>query len=112
MYTEQGTNYLIAGGWNHWNIGYECRYPRTVTIDNVRLKTYTDADPGCLYIFSKQSDTSYQDALKSKNPPVLTEKVIIKNNIDPKTGNPKTVFKMIPEGCDDWFKNTVLEQVN
>ncbi len=109
MYSERGINYLIAGEWYDWDFGYECRYPKTVTIDNVRLITDTDEyDHGCLYIFSKQSDTPYQDALKSKNPPVLTEKVIIKNNTDPATGEPKTVFKMT-NGEGGWFDSTVLQ---
>ncbi len=111
MYSERGINYLIAGEWYDWNFGYEIRYPRTVTIDNVRLITDTDEyDHGCLYIFSKQSDTSYADALKSKNPPVLTEKVIIKNNTDPVTGEPKTVFKMTNDK-GGWFDSTVLQVV-
>ncbi len=114
MYSERGINYLIGGGWNDWDFGYECRYPRTVTIDNVRLVTDTDEyDHGCLYIFSRQSDnTTYQDALKSKNPPVLTEKVIIKNNIDPATGNPKTIFKTIPPDGGDWFQFVEIENVS
>ncbi len=113
MYSERGINYLIAGGWNDWDFGYEIRYPRTVTIDNVRLITDTEEfDHNCLYIFCKQSDTSYADALKSKNPPILTEKVIIKNNINPKTGEPKTVFKIAPEDAGDWFKDVVIDNVS
>lgn len=111
MYTERGINYVIAASWYDWEFGYECRYPKTVTIDNVRLVTDTEEyDHKCLYIFSQQSkDASYADAVKSKNPPVLTEKVIIKNNIDSKTGEPKTVFKMTPDADSDWFLSTLIE---
>ncbi len=116
MYSERGINYVLAGDWYDWDFGHECRYPKTVTIDNVRLVLDADvlAETGeyvhdCLYIFSRQSeDTTFENALKSKNPPVLTERVIIKNNTDTKTGKPKTAFKMTFED-GGWFKSTVLE---
>ncbi len=109
MYSERGINYVIAASWYDWEFGYECRYPKTVTVDNVRLVTDTDEyDHKCLYVFSEQSkDATYVDAKNSKNPPVLTEKVIIKNNSDPATGT-KTVFEMTAGG-GGWFDSTALE---
>ncbi len=118
MYTERGINYVIAADWYDWDFGYECRYPKTVTIDNVRLVTDTDVlsanneyDHKCLYVFSQQSkDTTYETAQSSKNPPVLTEKVIIKNNFAT-TGEPETVFKMTIGG-GGWFDSTVMETLS
>ncbi len=118
MYTERGINYVIAAEWYDWNFGYECRYPKTVTVDNVRLVTDTDVlaankeyDHKCLYVFSQQSkDATYETAKNSKNPPVLTEKVIIKNNTTD-TGEPKTVFKMTVGG-GGWFGSTVMENLS
>lgn len=107
MYTERGINYVLAAEWYDWDFGYECRYPKNITIDNVQLVTDTDEyDHKCLYIFSQQSkDTTYEEAKKSKNPPVLTEKIIIKNNTDPVTGKSKTAFKIIPDD-GGWFAQT------
>ncbi len=118
MYTERGINYVIAADWYDWNFGYECRYPKTVTIDNVRLVTDTDVlaankdyDHKCLYVFSQQAkDATYETAKNSKNPPVLTEKVIIKNNVSA-SGEPKTVFKMTVGG-GGWFSSTVMENLS
>ncbi len=113
MYSERGINYVIAASWYDWEFGYECRYPKTVTIDNVRLVTDTEEyDHKCLYVFSEQSkDATYDDAKKSKNPPVLTEKVIIKNNIDSATGEQKTAFKMTV-GDGGWFENTEIDCIS
>ncbi len=112
MYSERGINYVIAASWYDWEFGYECRYPKTVTVDNVRLVTDTEEyDHKCLYVFSQQSkDMTYDDAKKSKNPPVLTEKVVIKNNTDPATGEQKTAFKMTTGG-GGWFENTEIDYI-
>jgi len=112
LITARGINYIFGAAWYDWDFGYECRFPKTVTLDNVQFK-YENVPEGtylhpCLYIFSKLSDETYENALKSKNPPVLTEKVIIKNNTDPQTGKEKTAYEIITNEGKDWFKDTLI----
>ncbi len=106
LITTRGINYVIAASWYDWDFGYECRFPETVTLDNVRLE-YEDGineyiHPH-LFIFShvtENAEYTPEYVKASKNPVTLTKKVIIKNNV--------TNFKMTANTLG-WFSETQLE---
>ncbi len=103
LYTSRGINYVVAASWYDFDFGYACRFPTTITLDNVQM-VYNDDVEGykhpCLYVFSHITKTDTLEAAKaSKNPPVLTEKVIIKNN--------KTPFRMTANRTG-WFVDTIM----
>ncbi len=116
LVTGRGINYVLATFWYDWDFGYECRFPKTVTLDNVGYRYENASDTylhPCLYIYSNvipsdQPFTTPEQAAVSKNPPVLTEKVIIKNNRNA-DGSEKTAYKIITKEGGDWFKDTVIE---
>lgn len=105
LLTERGINYVVAASWYDWDFGYECRFPTTITLDNVKMQ-YAEGIQEylhpCLYIFSHMThdETQTLEYVKtSKNPVVLTEKVIIKNN--------STEFKMTTNQFG-WFEGTEI----
>jgi len=106
LLTERGINYVIAASWYDWDFGYPCNFPTTVTLDNVRFEYaegITEYLHPCLYVYSHLTNVegeTYEYAKKSKNPPKLTEKIIIKNNVTP--------FRL-STNTTDWFRNTVIQ---
>lgn len=105
LLTGRGINYVVAASWYDWDFGYECRFPTTITLDNVRMKydeAITEYLHPCLYIFSHMTnDERYTPEFvkTSNNPIVLTKKVVIKNN--------DTVFNMTTNKFG-WFAETEL----
>lgn len=87
LITGRGINYVIAANWHDHDFGYECRFPTTVTLDNVSYEYeegLTEYLHPHIFIFSHVTEIEGQTpefAAASTNPPVLTEKVIIKNNV-------------------------------
>ncbi len=106
LITGRGINYVIAASWYDWNFGYECRFPSTVTLDNVKFE-YEDGIEEYihpyLYIFSHTTENpeyTPEYMKSSKNPVKLPEKVIIKNN--------ETQFKLTANTFG-WYSETQIE---
>jgi len=105
LLTGRGINYVIAGSWLDWNFGYECRFPTTVTLDNVSYVYDDDMEEYLhphIFIFSHMTEREGETpafAAASSNPPVLTERVIIKNNVK------NTEFKLTANTMG-WFADT------
>ncbi len=107
LLTGRGINYVVAASWYDWDFGYECRFPTTLTLDNVSyvykngIEEYLHPH---IFIFShvteKEGETP-QFAAASQNPPVLTERVVIKNNVK------NTVFKLTANTMN-WFSDTAV----
>ncbi len=105
LLTGRGINYVVAGSWYDWDFGYECRFPTTVTLDNVKMQYdegITEYKHPCLYIFSHMTNEENQTpeyVKSSKNPIVFPEKIFIKNN--------STEFKMTTNKFG-WFDETEM----
>lgn len=105
LLTSKGINYVICADWYNWDFGYSSVFPKTITLDNVKIQ-YQDDITGYihphLYIYShitQKDGETVEFAMSSKNPPKLTQKVIIKNN--------HTNFK-ITANTLGWFEDTVI----
>ncbi len=105
LLTGRGINYVVAASWYDWDFGYECRFPTTITLDNVKMQydeAITEYKHPCLYIFSHMTHDESQTpeyVKRSKNPIGFPEKVIIKNN--------STEFKMTTNKFG-WFDATEM----
>ncbi len=105
LLTGRGINYVVAGSWYDWDFGYECRFPTTITLDNVQMQydeDITEYKHPCLYIFSHMAhdERHTPDYVKSsQNPVVIPKKIIIKNN--------STEFKMTTNTFG-WFEETEM----
>lgn len=109
LITARGINYVIAASWYDWDFGYECRFPRTVTLDNVKFQYEEGINEYLhphLFIFSHTTENEIytpEFAKNSQNSPVLPEKVIIKNN--------STTFKLTANTFG-WYSETKVEYVD
>lgn len=105
LLTGRGINYVVAASWYDWDFGYECRFPTTITLDNVKMKYdegITEYLHPCLYVFSHMTNEESQTpeyVKNSRNPFTATKKVIIKNN--------STEFKMTTNKFG-WFSETEM----
>jgi len=105
LVTGRGINYVIAAGWHDHDFGYECRFPTTVTLDNVSYEYeegLTEYLHSHIFIFSHVTERDGETpafAAASSNPPILTKKVIIKNNVH------DTQFKLTANTMG-WFSDT------
>lgn len=103
LITGRGINYVIAANWYDWDFGYECRFPTTITLDNIRYEIedgITEYIHPYIYIFSHTTENPQYtpEFMKaSKNPVKLPEKVIIKNN--------QTEFKLTANTFG-WYADT------
>ncbi len=106
LLTGRGINYVVAASWYDWDFGYECRFPKTLTLDNVRYEIAEGLNEYIhpyIYIFSHVTENERDTpeyAASSKNPPTLTEKVIIKNN--------SSEFRLTANTLG-WFAQTEVE---
>lgn len=107
LYTSRGINYVIAANWYDHDFGYECRFPTTVTLDNVNYVVENCTDSyvhPCIYIFSHMTNNEKytpEYVASSINPFFEPEKVIIKNNVN------DTQFKLTANTFG-WFEDTKL----
>lgn len=106
LITGRGINYVIAASWYDWDFGYECRFPTSLTLDNITYEYeegLTEYLHPHIFIFShtteRQGETP-EFAKQSTNPPVLPEKVIIKNN--------QTNFKLTANTMG-WYSETEVK---
>lgn len=110
LVTGRGINYVISASWHDHDFGYECRFPTTVTLDNVSYEIMdgvTEYIHPHIFIFSHVTERDGETpefAAASTNPPVLTKKVIIKNNLQ------NTQFKLTANTMG-WFADTEVEYV-
>lgn len=109
LITGRGINYVLAASWYEWDFGYACRFPNTVTLDNVRYEIEKGIEEYIhpyIFIFSHLTqDEAHTPAYaqSSINPPMLTQKVIIKNNV--------TNYKLTANTLG-WFADTQVEYVD
>lgn len=76
--TTSSASYTILAEWNDWDFGYQCFLPETVTLDNFKV----EGGKNC-YVFSQVTNAKLSEMQKSKNPYVITDTIIIENEVTP-----------------------------
>lgn len=94
--------YAIQAEWNNWDFGYRCYLPRKVTLDNFEVEYSGNGNPS-FYVFSSVTNTAPAVVSTSKNPYVITEEIIIKNE--------KTTVNVSPNGSG-LFNGVVVDRID